>query len=138
MNTRAVNISSDIFAQVKPSKLPQLKELIENGSKHAQFAFSGKNLANPAWRASIPSHGFVHRELWAVQFLNFTNQQVYDLLSKSVRIVENTEEYALYMLNEAFNDAKDKQYSTPPGTLRIYAKDLICFYNGKTWRTLSY
>lgn len=128
-NTMTVGIQSDIFAQVKPSELSALEELISSGSKHAPFAFKGKSFETIKYTCSD--------RVWAVQFLNFTNQQVYQLLSKSLKIVESTEEYALYILNEAFNSGKDKQYSTPPGTLRIYAKDLICFYNGKTWRALK-
>ena len=125
-----VNIQSDVFAQVKPASLQGLKELVKSGSRHGKFKFSGSNLYTPT-ASEAGGH-------WAAQYLNFTNQQVHDLLSKSVSIVESTEEYTLHMLNEAFNDGKDqKKYSTPPGTLRIYAKDLICFYNGKTWRALK-
>jgi hypothetical protein len=125
-----VNIQSDVFAQVKPASLQRLKELVKSGSRHSKFKFNGSNLYTPTASETV--------EIWAVQYLNFTNQQVHDLLSKSVSIVESTEEYTLHMLNEAFNDGKgQKKYSTPPGTLRIYAKDLICFYNGKTWRALK-
>jgi len=125
-----VNIQSDVFAQVKPVKLQALKELVKSGSRHGKFKFWGSNLYVP----QAPNL----KEVWAAHHLSFTNQQIYDLLSKSVSIVESTEEYTMYMLNEAFNDGKDqKKYSTPPGTLRIYAEDLICFYNGKTWRKLK-
>lgn len=124
-----VNIQSDVFAQVKPASLTALKEQVKSGSRYGKFKFFGSNLYAP----QAPNS----KEIWAAHHLNFTNQQIHDLLSKSLSIVESTEEHALYILNEAFSDGKDKKYSTPPGTLRIYADDLICFYNGKTWRKLK-
>ena len=124
-----VNIQSDVFAQVKPASLTALKEQVKSGSRYGKFRFSGSNLYAPQALGS--------KEIYAAHYLNFTNQQIHDLLSKSLSIVESTEEHALHILNEAFSDGKDKKYSTPPGTLRIYANDLICFYNGKTWRKLE-
>lgn len=123
-----INIQSDIFHQIKPSKLSELQELVDSGSRHAMCKFI---------RTVTVPHPPAPPEIWAAHYLRFTNQQVYDLLTKAVNIVKDTEEYVTYQLNEAFGDGKNKHYSTPPGTVRIYAQDLICFYNGKTWRKLK-
>lgn len=128
MKTVKINVQSDVFHQIKPSKLPELHDLINNGSKHSMCS-----LIRTVTVPSPPSPDVI----WAAHYLRFTNQQVYDMLVKAVNIVKDTEEYFSHQLNDVFNDGKDKRYTTPPGTVRIYDQDLICFYNGKTWRKLD-
>lgn len=123
-----INVQSDVFHQVKPSKLSELQELVGNGSKHS--------MCNMIRTVTVPMPPHPN-EIWAAHYLRFTNQQVYDLLTKALSIVKDTEEYVTYQLNQTFGNNKDKSYSTPPGTVRIYDHDLICFYNGKTWRKLK-
>lgn len=125
-----VNVQSDIFYQIKPSNLLELKSLVEGGSKHAKCNLTSKTLRVVVGRPRPD-------EVWAAHYLNFSNLQVYNLLCKALRIVENTEEYTSYLLNQAFNTEKKKSYSTPPGSVRVYSEDLICFYNGKTWRKIE-
>jgi hypothetical protein len=122
-----VNIHSDVFQQVKPSKLPELTTKLEMGAKYSPYPF--KTPVVPG--LPVPS------EIWAAHWLRFTNLEVHELLNKAIGIVKDTEEYAEYILLEAFDDSKDKRYSTPPGTVRFYAQDLICFYNGKAWRKIN-
>ena len=57
-------------------------------------------------------------------------------LEKAIRIVENTEEYTEYLLFETFGDKRSYK-KMPPGTIRVYGKTLICFFNGRTWRQLK-
>lgn len=61
---------------------------------------------------------------------------VYNLLKKAIKIVENTEEYTEYLLLNTFDD-KNKYTKIPPGTVRVYQKNLVSFYNGRTWRKLK-
>lgn len=125
-----LRIQSDIFHQVKPSKLPELRKCMETMNRHSPYRFSGKGQylhvdhVNRGW-------------MWAAFALNFSNEQVYGLLSKAIKIVENTEEYTKYLLQETFGDESDKKFFTPPGTVRFYSQDLICFFNGKSWRHLK-
>lgn len=121
-----INIQSDLFYQIKPSRLLELKELINTGSKHAACKFITR---------TVP-HRPKNNEIWAIHCVNFTNQQIYDLLTKSVDKIKNTEEFVEYQLKTTFN-FKDKNYSIPPGTIRIYSQDLLCFYNGKIWKKLE-
>lgn len=129
MNTVKVNIQSDVFYQVKPIHLSQLEELIETGSKHAKCKFTSKE--------TVQYFSEKTDEMWAAHCLNLSNLQVYNLLSKAMRIVQDTEEYTSYLLNKTFGEEKNRSYSTPPGTIRVYSEDLICFYNGKTWRKIK-
>jgi hypothetical protein len=120
-----IKVQSDVYYQIKPHKLTDLQESLETMTRHCPYRFS----------KSAPYSG--ENSIWAIHCLNFTHQEVYDLLKKSIKIVENTEEYIAHVLKETFGDAKDKDYSIPPGTVRFYAQDLICFFNGKVWRKLK-
>jgi hypothetical protein len=113
---------SDIYAQIKPEALTTLEEKMEDASRFSRYPF--RSVAN-----------YKPGEIWSINMLNFTIKDVYNLLKKSVKIVENTEEYTAYTLNKLFSESK--KYSIPPGTLRFYSPTLVCFYNGKTWRKIT-
>jgi hypothetical protein len=127
MKHLTVYIQSDIFQQIKPTKLPEISARLDMGAKHSPYPFRTPTVPGPP----RPD------EIWAAHWLRFTNLEVYNLLSKAVSIVKDTEEYTDYLLTEMFDDSKHKHYSTPPGTVRFYANDLICFYNGKVWRKIK-
>ena len=57
-------------------------------------------------------------------------------LQKAIKIVENTEEYTEYLLFSTFG-TKEAYNKIPPGTIRIYDKNLFCFFNGRYWRKLK-
>ena len=96
MNTVKVNIQSDVFYQVKHIHLSQLEELIETGSKHAKCKFTSKE--------TVQYFSEKTDEIWAAHCLNLSNLQVYNLLSKAMRIVQDTEEYTSYLLNKTFGE----------------------------------
>ena len=58
------------------------------------------------------------------------------LLEKSISIVENTEEYTEYLLLNNFGE-KNSYKKIPPGTIRIFNKNLFCFFNGRHWRKIK-
>lgn len=122
-----VNVQSDVFLQVKPDQLSHLEELMQTATRFAPYKFRTVTVPDAPRRKVI----------WAAHYLNFSNLEVYSLLKKAVKIVENTEEYATYLLERTFGDGTNRKYSTPPGTVRFFSQDLICFYNGKTWRKLK-
>jgi hypothetical protein len=118
--------SSDVYHQIKPSQLGKIEELLKTQGENSihQFPFKG----GTSWPGTI----------WSTQVIKLTNIQIYKLLKKSISIIENTEEYAEYLLDKVFAEGgSSKNYSLPPGTLRLYSEKLICFYNGKTWRKIE-
>lgn len=123
MKTRTITVASDYFVQLKPARLTELEMLVERGSGHSPCA-----LVKYPFTAAP--------EIPAVYLLSFTNLQVYNLLLKAGNIVKNTEEFVSYQLEKLFS-GKEVHYSVPPGTVRIFAQDLICFYNGKIWRKIE-
>jgi hypothetical protein len=131
-----VTISSDDFVQIKPSKFYELKDIAETPNRFAFYNFGvykPHGLGVELSKSQKPQTVTVR----ALCFLNFTNAEVFAMLSKALRIVENTPEYTEYQLNKTFSTQEAKfSLSTPPGTVRIFSNDLICFYNGKSWRKL--
>jgi len=123
-------IRSDIFAQIKPKKLIELRELADSPDKHSYYQFNN-NVSNGY------EYDFDCKEsvLYAAKILRFTNMEVFMFLDKAIKIVENTEQYTEYLLNDTFGE--QKFIINPPGTVRFYSQDLICFYNGKSWRKLD-
>lgn len=125
-----IAVRSDIFAQVKPKKIHELKSIIDSPNRFAFYDF-GHSIS----KGSKFDLDLKEVVTYAPSLLRFTNQEVYDLLKKSVGVVENTEEYTEYMLNDVFGSPKF--VINPPGTLRFYSQNLICFYNGKVWRKIK-
>ena len=108
-------ISSDRYLQFSPDKVSHLKHLILSRSKYYPLCLKNANSVNIF---SIP----------CISVLTF--------LSKAIKIVENTEEYTEYLLIKSFGDG-ETYGKTPPGSIRIYGQNLVCFYNGRTWRRLK-
>lgn len=123
MKTRT--IASDSFVQLKPARLTELEMLIELGAGHS-----------PCSLVKYPPFEHTSSDIPAIYLLSFTNLQAYNLLLKAENIVKNTEEFVSYQLEKLFS-GKEVHYSVPPGTVRIFAQDLICFYNGKNWRKIE-
>lgn len=125
-----VVIRSDIYAQIKPKKIIELRELVNSPDKHSYYPF--KNYVSNGYGYDLDLNEQV---LYAAKALRFTNTEVFAFLEKSIKIVENTEQYTEYLLNDTFGE--QKFIINPPGTVRFYSQDLICFYNGKSWRKLD-
>lgn len=64
-----------------------------------------------------------------------TNLEMRDLLVKVMEIVKDSEENIRFTLDRLFAE-KAKYTSHPPGTIRVFSRDHICFYNGKNWRKI--
>lgn len=122
-------VSSDIYASIKPKQIHALKEKVDSVDRLSYYNFTN-HLSRKTFDYDLKEEVY-----YAAHLIRFTNMEVYDLLTKSIKIVENTEQYTEYILNDVFGEAKF--VITPPGTIRFYAQDLVCFYNGKSWRKLS-
>jgi hypothetical protein len=108
-------ISSNRYLQFSPDKLSYLEGIITTKSKYYPLCVKADDSTNVF---TIP----------CISAFNY--------LSKAIKIVENTEEYTEYLLIRSFGDGEVYK-KTPPGSIRIYEKNLVCFYNGKTWRKLK-
>lgn len=116
-------VRSDVYVQLNPKKLSELRELVNSPSKYSYYRFN----------YSPGIHG--EQLIYAVTMLQFTNLEIFKILEKAIKIVEDTEQYTKYLLDDTFGEKK--YFASPPGTVRFYSQDLICFYNGKSWRKLD-
>jgi len=128
MSTFAVQ--SDVFYQVRPSEVKNL-EALEGGERDSFYGFAQSRKVFPSTMRGT------QYTLLGVHTIKITNLQMLTLLRKAIGAVEHTEEYAGYMLEKLFAEDTTKGYSIPPGTVRLYSNDLICFYNGKVWRKIK-
>ena len=117
-------VSSDHYHQIKPHHKSKIEEKITTAGKYAPYLNQrlvySEDLVIPAYSC-----------------ITFSNIEVLSILEKAVHIVSNTEAYTEYLLEHNFGEGKGGFLYIPPGTVRIYSQNLICFYNGKTWRKLK-
>jgi hypothetical protein len=123
--------SSEVYAKIKPKKIHDLHEAINSGNKYSPYDFR----SSVSRVAMVYDLDFKETVKYSAHMLNFTNLEVFTLLDKAIKIVEDTPEYAEYLLNDTFGEPKFT--INPPGTLRFYSQDLICFYTGKNWRKIE-
>lgn len=116
-------VSSDNYFVVRPEVLPLIEKKLSSMDKHSKYSFP--------WPALSIDEGVI----FGNSTINFTNEQVYNMLSKAVKLSQNTPESTEYLLYKFFDDRK--RYAIPPGTLRFYSKDHICFFNGRDWRKFT-
>lgn len=133
-----IRIQSDHFYQIKPNRLSEYKKSIDGLKRHLPYQFPSHIRRTSDFQTNS-ERAIDCLCLRAIDCLRFSQGEIYDLLQKAVSIVENTEEYTNYLLEDTFVDSENKshKYSIPPGTVRFYSQDLICFFNGKTWKKLK-
>lgn len=123
-------VNSDYYVQIRPDALPGIREVAQSPNKVAFYPFT-KN--KPHWETTSSLSNVI--QMSALQYIRYNYLEVYEMVSKAIKIVESTEEYVEYSLLKAFSEKK--HYGTPPGSVRFYSQNLICFFNGKNWRKLT-
>ncbi len=125
-------ISSEMYQQITPNQVEDIKRRIELCGKNSMYPF--RTTGRPPVRIgkTIPDEV----EIIEAYQVSYSNEQVLNLINKSIQIIQNTEEGVNRMLCELFLE-KDKIKGIPPGTLRFYSQKHICFYTGKNWRKIT-
>ena len=70
---------------------------------------------------------------------SFTCGEVAEMLQKAKELSESSEGYLAYSFKKYFpgNDKSKQHWSGhQPGTIQIFSKDHICFYDGRDWNKL--
>lgn len=131
MIKKTLYISSEVYQQIRPEQIEDIERRILIAGKDSMYPF--KSNGRPPLRvgAKVPEE----IEILEAYQIAFTNQNVLNLITKSLEIVKNTEEGIVHTLGELFlNESKIK--GIPPGTLRFYSQRHICFYTGRNWRKI--
>ncbi len=68
-----------------------------------------------------------------------TDSEIRDLVKRVKHIISNSEVGLTRTFEDLFLDRKDHKKRTGPplGQIKIFSRDLICFYNGKNWRKIK-
>jgi hypothetical protein len=84
--------------------------------------------------------GSEQRTIPALSLTRITGFQIYQTLEKVEKIILNTPEGLEWSMSKAFTPEdhvkRAKKYGPAPGTLRIFAPDLACFFTGRNWRKI--
>lgn len=125
-------VSSEVYQQIRPSQLEDIKRRIEVCGSSSMYPFKTNGKPPVRRKVSMPEE----IEVIEAYQISFSNMQVLSLLQKASMIVENTEEGIKHTLTKLFLN-EDNVKGIPPGTLRFYSQKLICFYTGKNWRKIT-
>ena len=108
-------------------------------------SYRGERFVGSNWRALRttlypPESGPEQRTIPALSLTRITGFQIYQTLEKVEKIILNTPEGLEWSMSRAFTPEdhvkKAKKYGPAPGTLRVFAPDLACFFTGRNWRKI--
>jgi hypothetical protein len=108
-------------------------------------SYRGERFVGSNWRALrttlYPTELVLEqRTIPALSLTRITGFQIYQTLEKVEKIILNTPEGLEWSMSKAFmpedHVKKAKRYGPAPGTLRIFAPDLACFFTGRNWRKI--
>jgi hypothetical protein len=69
--------------------------------------------------------------------LSITTGDIVRIMAKIEKLVMGSPEGVNHRLNELFLDEKKQaRRSITPGTLRIFANNMACYYTGRSWRKI--
>lgn len=70
---------------------------------------------------------------------NLSVEEARDLAKRAQKLTLDTPEGAEYQINKLFSPeaVKYKFYGPPPGTVRVYSRDNISYFTGKSWKKIS-
>lgn len=126
---------SDTYFTLGPGDLSRFANMEDPVSE----AFLGYKL-HPASNEYVEMSGLSVPRLSVLYFAKFTGRDI-------IKMYEWVEEQLLssvsameYKLNEIFDNNGGKKrthYGPHPGTIRIFSKELISYYDGKNWRKVK-
>ncbi len=132
-------VSSDIYQQVRSDSLDNIKNRVESCGENSLYPFKNDYQKfhphiNDMHKGSNPEE--IKIAVLEGYNLNYTNKQILNLLQKAIQITANTEEGVKFTLEKLFLADQNRKFSIPPGTLRFYSQNHICFWTGKNWRKI--
>lgn len=119
--------SSDLFREFRISEIPRIRE----AAKGTLMQVPPKH-----WlcREPLPSG-----HMYSIDITKISLKSLTSTLERIEKMVMNTEEGMKYKINSLFEDKSGKKpnWSTRPGTLRIFSQNLASYYDGKNWRKID-
>jgi hypothetical protein len=78
-------------------------------------------------------------QIYSIDLTKISLKSIASTLERIEQIVMNTDAGVEYRINSLFEDksGKNPNWSTRPGTLRVFSQTLASFYDGKSWRKID-
>lgn len=94
---------------------------------------------HPASNGYIEESGLSIPRLSVLYFTKFTGTEIIQMYEWVEKQLLNSVAAVEYKLNNMFGDARVKPstYGPHPGTIRVFSKTLISYYDGKNWKKVK-
>lgn len=119
--------SSGVFREFRISEILRIRE----AAKDTLTPITSKR-----WlcREPLPSG-----HMYSIDTIKINLKSLISTLERIEKMVMNTEAGMEYKINSLFEDKSGKKpnWSTRPGTLRIFSQNLASYYDGKNWRKID-
>jgi hypothetical protein len=71
-------------------------------------------------------------------YSRITNSDAVEILKKVEEYVLPSAEYMEYTLRDMFEHKSNRGWlGIKPGTVRIFSRELMCYYTGKSWKKIE-
>lgn len=119
--------SSEWFREFRLSELPRIRDA-------AKETCTMLPLKSWKYREPLPAG-----QIYSIDLTKISLKSIASTLERIEQIVMNTEAGVEYKINSLFEDksGKNPNWSTRPGTLRVFSQSLASFYDGKSWRKID-
>jgi hypothetical protein len=126
-------VSSEIFRDFRLSDISRFGDLHPDtcintySGAHMQYysnVFYGLDLSDPCLKIGMEK---------------LTVREVKYLVEEADRRIMDTQEGAEYKIDKIFGtrDKSKKWFGPPPGTVRFFSRDHICYCAGKSWKKIT-
>ena len=121
--------SSEVFREFRISEIPRFCE-----AGGAKDTLSLIPINSRRYRETLLSG-----EIYSIDTVKISLKSLVSTLKRIEKLVMNTEAGVEYKINSLFEDKSGKKpnWSTRPGTLRIFSQNLASYYDGKRWRKID-
>lgn len=102
-------------------------------------AFLGYRL-HPASNDYLEESGLSVPRLSVLYFTKFTGTEIIQMYEWVEKQLLNSVSGMEYKLNKMFDNngaGKRKSYGPHPGTIRVFSKELVSYYDGKNWKKVK-
>lgn len=127
---RTTVVCSDIYQDLRLSMIgPETEKLRNLAVNTYRIGYFSETLSQIGMPHAIPK----------MVLDTITYAEVKYLVELADRLIMQTPEGAEYKLKKIFNarDEEEKLYGPPPGTVRMFSRQHISYFTGKSWKKIS-
>lgn len=123
-----VHVCSELCLTMPPSLL-NLSLMGDNYFISQRIEWSYTTIINEASYLKITSSLLTSNRITPEELIKF--------LTKAQQQLNNTEGYMSYKFNKFFSEKSKPSWGPEPGTIKIFSRELVSFYDGRDWNKLK-